>query len=70
MTLKCQGLTPCSHAGNVSLVSGTDPPEEDRMAKDKPKGQEPKPTSGPYTWGNGPKPYGPVKRIIKKIQGK
>jgi hypothetical protein len=39
------------------------------MAKDKPKPQ-PKPTSGPYTWGNGPKPYGPVKRIIKKIQGK
>jgi hypothetical protein len=31
-------------------VSGTDPPEEDRMAKDK------QPTNGPYSWGNGPQP--------------
>lgn len=29
-----------------------------------------KPTNGPYTWGNGPKPYGIIKRIIKKVQGK
>jgi hypothetical protein len=51
-------------------VSGTDPPEEVPMAKPKPKKGGDQPTNGPYTWGNGPKPYGIVKRIVKKLQGK
>lgn len=41
--------------------------EGHQVAKPKPK---PQPTNGPYSWGNGPKPHGIVKRIIKKIQGK
>lgn len=40
------------------------------MAKPKPKKGASQPTNGPYSWGNGPKPYGIVKRLIKKIQGK
>jgi hypothetical protein len=35
--------------------------------KDKP---QPQPTNGPYSWGNGPKPHGVIKRIVKKLQGK
>jgi hypothetical protein len=35
------------------------------MAKPKPQ-----PTNGPYSWGNGPKPHGVIKRLIKKLQGK
>jgi hypothetical protein len=38
------------------------------MGKKEEKPQQP--TSGPYTWGNGPKPYGVIKRLIKKLQGK
>lgn len=36
----------------------------------KPKKSKDKADSGPYTWGNGPQPYGLIKRLIKKIQGK
>ncbi len=34
------------------------------------KDSKPKPTNGPYAWGNGPQPYGIVKRIVNKLKGK
>lgn len=31
---------------------------------------QPGATNGPHAWGNGPKPYGVLKRLIMKLQGK
>jgi hypothetical protein len=36
----------------------------------KPKKAASQPTNGPHSWGNGPKPYGILKRIVKAIQKK
>lgn len=37
------------------------------MAKPKPT---PQPTNGPYSWGNGPRPQGWIRRILKGKKGK
>lgn len=38
--------------------------------KDKPKLRPAIPGNGPYHWGNGPKPYSALKRLMMKLKGK